>query len=74
MLSIAEPLRVAAQEMLWFEQILNGKRVFRRELVTTTTCAQPMWGFYHSQAQNILLSYASVCGAEVRRPAYVANC
>ena len=68
-LGVAEPLRSVAQEMLYFEQILNGQHAFRRELASTTMCGQPMWGFYHPKAQDILLSYAAACGAEVLRPA-----
>ncbi|MGE5110520.1 MAG: FAD-dependent oxidoreductase [Acidobacteriaceae bacterium] len=68
-LGIAEPLRSATQEMFHFEQILNGQHAFRRELVPTTMCAQPMWSFYHPKAQDILISYAAACGAEILRPA-----
>lgn len=68
-LGVAEPLRSTAQEMCWFAQILNGQLAFRRELTTTTMCAQPMWSFYHPQAQDVLLAHAVKCGAEVLRPA-----
>lgn len=68
-LGIAEPLRTVAQEMLWFEQIMNGQHAFRRELRPTTMCGQPMWSFYHPDAQDVLLAHAARCGAEILRPA-----
>lgn len=67
-LGVAEPLRSAVQEMPWFAQILNGQLAFRRELTTTTMCAQPMWSFYHPEAQDVLLAHAAECGAEILRP------
>jgi menaquinone-9 beta-reductase len=68
-LGIAELLQGTFSELLWFDQILNGELAFHRELVATTIPAQPMWGFYHPQVQEILLSHASTCGAEVLRGA-----
>src|SRR5690242_10805065 len=68
-LGFAELLRPAAAELLRFDQIVNGELAFCRDLVATTMPAQPMWGFYHAECQEILLSHAAACGAEVLRGA-----
>jgi hypothetical protein len=48
---------------------LNGELAFHRDLKATTMQGEPMWGFYHPQAQEVLLSRAAACGAEVLRAA-----
>ena len=68
-LGIAELLQDSVAELRWFDQILNGELAFHRDMAATTMVAQPMWGFYHPQAQEILLSHATACGAEVLRGA-----
>ena len=69
MLGIAKVLQGSVAELRWFDQILNGKHAFHRDLVATTMPAQPMWGFYHPQVQEVLLAHAAACGAEVLRAA-----
>jgi 2-polyprenyl-6-methoxyphenol hydroxylase-like FAD-dependent oxidoreductase len=66
-LGIAELLRPYAAELRWFEQIVNGQHTIKRDLMATTLCATAMWGFYHPEAQEILLAAAATAGAEVRR-------
>jgi 2-polyprenyl-6-methoxyphenol hydroxylase-like FAD-dependent oxidoreductase len=68
-LGIAETLRETTAELLCFDQILNGQLAFHRDLKATTIPAQPMWGFYHPKAQEVLLAHAAACGAEVLRAA-----
>jgi 2-polyprenyl-6-methoxyphenol hydroxylase-like FAD-dependent oxidoreductase len=68
-LGIAEILKETTAELLWFDQILNGELAFHRDLKATTMQGEPMWGFYHPQAQEVLLSRAAACGAEVLRAA-----
>jgi len=70
-LGIFETLQPAVAELRWFEQSINGERAFRRDLVTTTMPAEPMWGMYHPEMQEKLLTKASAAGAEVRRGATV---
>jgi 2-polyprenyl-6-methoxyphenol hydroxylase-like FAD-dependent oxidoreductase len=66
-LGVAEVLQGAASALRWFEQSMNGQIAFRRDLMATTMCGEPMWGMYHPDMQNKLLEWASVAGAEVRR-------
>lgn len=66
-LGIAEALSACAAQLRWLDQIINGERAVRRDLVATTMPGEAMWGFYHPQAQDILLAQAAVAGAEVRR-------
>lgn len=70
-LGIAEVLRQGAAELRWLDQIINGERAMKRDLMTTTLCAESMWGFYHPEAQEGLLAHAAAVGAEVRRGAAV---
>ncbi len=66
-LGVAEALGAAATELRWFEQSINGERAFRRDLVATTIPAEAMWGIYHPDMQEKLLTLAAAAGAEVRR-------
>lgn len=68
-LGIADVLQPSAAPLRWFDQILNGKLAFHRDLPVTNLSSQPMWGIYHPKAQEILLTYAEKCGAQVRRGA-----
>lgn len=68
-LGVADILRGISSQMHSFDQWLNGIHVFRRDLVATTLSAQPMLGFYHPQAQELLLGAAETAGACVRRGA-----
>jgi len=70
-LGVAHLLRSCAAELRWFDQIINGQRVMRRDLVDTTMAREAMWGFYHPEAQEILLKQAQESGAEIRRGAAV---
>jgi 2-polyprenyl-6-methoxyphenol hydroxylase-like FAD-dependent oxidoreductase len=66
-LGAAQVLHEGAAELRWFDQIINGERVMRRDLTITTIPAEPMWGFFHPEAQERLLTWAATSGAEVRR-------
>ncbi len=66
-LGVAQFLGLAAAELRWFEQSINGERAFRRDLVATTIPAEAMWGMYHPDMQEKLLTQAAASGAEVRR-------
>ena len=66
-LGVAQALELAAAELRWFEQSINGQRAFRRDLVATTIPAEAMWGMYHPSMQEMLLKLAVAAGAEVRR-------
>jgi menaquinone-9 beta-reductase len=70
-LGIAKVLQQGAAELRWFDQIMNGQHVMRRDLVNTTMCGESMWGFYHPEAQEKLLAHAAAAGVEVRRGAAV---
>jgi 2-polyprenyl-6-methoxyphenol hydroxylase-like FAD-dependent oxidoreductase len=67
LLGVADILEPISQQMLWFAQLINGTLAFRRDLVETTMCREPIWGFYHPEAQESLLTAAADAGAEVRR-------
>ena len=66
-LGVAQCLGSDASELRWFEQSINGERAFRRDLVATTMPAEAMWGMYHPDMQEKLLTLAGTAGAEVRR-------
>jgi 2-polyprenyl-6-methoxyphenol hydroxylase-like FAD-dependent oxidoreductase len=66
-LGVGETLGPAAAELRWFEQSINGERAFRRDLVATTIPGEAMWGIYHPDMQEKLLTQAAAAGAEVRR-------
>ena len=66
-LGVAETLESTAAELRWFEQSINGERAFRRDLVATTIPGEPMWGMYHPDMQEKLLTQAAASGAEVCR-------
>lgn len=68
-LGLAEVLQPSAAPLRWFDQILNGQLAFHRDLPVTNLSGQPMWGFYHPEAQEVLLQHAEKCGAKVRRGA-----
>jgi 2-polyprenyl-6-methoxyphenol hydroxylase-like FAD-dependent oxidoreductase len=70
-LGIAQALGQSAAELRWVDQIINGERAFRRDFMTTTIPAEPMWGLYHAEMQEKLLTHAATAGAEVRRGATV---
>lgn len=70
-LGIAQALGQGAAELRWVDQIINGERAFRRDFITTTIPAEPMWGLYHPEMQEKLLTHAAAAAAEVRRGATV---
>ena len=70
-LGVAETLEPAAAALRWFEQSIDGERAFRRDLMATTMSGQPMWGIYHPDMQEKLLTQAAASGADVRRGATV---
>ncbi len=69
LLGVADLLRPISQVMLWFAQFMNGTPAPRRNIIETTACSEGMWGFYHPQAQELLLSAAAQAGAQIRRGA-----
>ena len=66
-LGIDKVLGAAAAELRWFEQSINGEHAFRRDLPATTLCGESMWGIYHPEMQEKLLTQAAEAGAKVRR-------
>lgn len=68
-LGVAEVLQGCANEMKWVQLSLNGQLAMKRDLHATTPQGAGMWGFYHPQVQEALLSAAKASGAEVRRGA-----
>src|SRR5260221_2957994 len=58
-LGVAQLLQPLAAELRWFDQIVNGQHTMKRDLIATTLCATAMWGFYHPEAQEILLAAAA---------------
>ncbi|HYL62292.1 MAG TPA: NAD(P)/FAD-dependent oxidoreductase [Candidatus Methylomirabilis sp.] len=72
-LGVAETLRACANEMKWADMIINGQHAMKRDFTVTTPQASGMWGFYHPQAQELLLEMAMAAGAEIRRGATVQH-
>jgi 2-polyprenyl-6-methoxyphenol hydroxylase-like FAD-dependent oxidoreductase len=72
-LGVAELLQPRSAELRWFDQIVNGQHVMKRDFVATTPHGTGMWAFYHPEAQEILLAAAAAAGAEVRRGATVRH-
>jgi len=70
-LGVAHLFEPCSTELRWFQQILNGELAMKRDLVSTTSVAEPMWGFFHPEAQEKLLAHAAATGADVRRGASV---
>ena len=70
-LGVADILRNCAQELRWVQLSINGQIAMKRDLLATTPQSAGMWGFYHPQAQQALLTAAANAGAEVRRGATV---
>jgi 2-polyprenyl-6-methoxyphenol hydroxylase-like FAD-dependent oxidoreductase len=66
-LGVADALATCSAEMRWFDQFINGERTMHRDIPPTTIQGENMWGFYHPEAQEILLADAAAKGAEVRR-------
>jgi 2-polyprenyl-6-methoxyphenol hydroxylase-like FAD-dependent oxidoreductase len=66
-LGVAQVLSKGAAELRFFDQIINGERAMRRDLTATTMSGEPIWGFYHPEAQEKLLAHAAAAGVEVRR-------
>lgn len=66
-LGIAQVMEEGSAKLRWFDQIINGERVMRRDLVATTLSVEPIWGFFHPEAQERLLTRAAASGADVRR-------
>ena len=62
LLGIADVLHPISQEIRWFAQFMNGTPAFRRDLAQTTMHSECMWGFYHPEAQELLLSAAAEAG------------
>ena len=72
-LGIVDALRSCANEMRWVDQSINGQHGPMRDFLATTPQAAGMWGFYHPQAQEVLLRVAVDAGAHVRRGATVTH-
>lgn len=66
-LGVAQVLSERAAELRFFDQIINGERAVRRDLIVTSMSGEPIWGFYHPETQERLLAHASAAGVEVRR-------
>ena len=70
-LGVAQVLAPNAAELRYVNQIINGELAFRRDFMTTTLPREPMWGLYHPEMQEKLLTHAAAADAEVRRGATV---
>jgi 2-polyprenyl-6-methoxyphenol hydroxylase-like FAD-dependent oxidoreductase len=58
-------------EVRWWDTYLRTDRIDRRDFPGTTPHHSPLFGFYHPEMQEVLLTAATQAGAEVRRGASV---
>jgi menaquinone-9 beta-reductase len=71
-LGIYELLReTCGVEVRWWDTYLNSELIDHRDFPATTPHHSPLFGFYHPEMQEVLLSAAARAGAEVRRGANV---
>ena len=73
-LGIYELLRTTCgQEVRWWDIYLGSQLMAHRDFFTTTPHQSPLFGFYHPDMQEVLLTAAADAGAEVWRGAQVHN-
>ena len=71
-LGIYERLReTCGVEVRWWDTYLRADRIDHRDFPATTPHHSPLFGFYHPEMQEVLLTAATQAGAEVRRGASV---
>lgn len=71
-LGIYELLReTCGVEVRWWDTYLHSELIDHRDFPATTPHHSPLFGFYHPEMQEVLLSAAAKAGAEVRRGASV---
>ncbi|HEY5868744.1 MAG TPA: FAD-dependent monooxygenase, partial [Candidatus Tectomicrobia bacterium] len=71
-LGIYERLReTCGIEVRWWDTYLRADRIDHRDFPATTPHHSPLFGFYHPEMQEVLLTAATQAGAEVRRGASV---
>ena len=67
-LGIDERLReTCGVEVRWWDTYLRADRIDHRDFPATTPHHSPLFGFYHPEMQEVLLTAATQAGAEVRR-------
>ena len=73
-LGIYELLRnTCGLEVRWWDIYLGSQLMAHRDFIATTPHQSPLFGFYHPDMQEVLLSAAAETGAEVWRGAHVRN-
>jgi 2-polyprenyl-6-methoxyphenol hydroxylase-like FAD-dependent oxidoreductase len=73
-LGIYELLRnTCGLEVRWWDIYLGSQLMAHRDFLTTTPHQSPLFGFYHPDMQEVLLTAAADAGAEVWRGAHVRN-
>jgi 2-polyprenyl-6-methoxyphenol hydroxylase-like FAD-dependent oxidoreductase len=71
-LGIYERLReTCGVEVRWWDTYLRADQIDHRDFPATTPHHSPLFGFYHPEMQEVLLTAATQAGAEVRRGASV---
>ena len=67
-LGIYERLReTCGVEVRWWDTYLRADQIDHRDFPATTPHHSPLFGFYHPEMQEVLLTAATQAGAEVRR-------
>ncbi len=71
-LGLYELLRnTCGQEVRWWDIYLGSQLLAHRDFIATTPHQSPLFGFYHPDMQEVLLTAAAEAGAEVWRGAQV---
>jgi 2-polyprenyl-6-methoxyphenol hydroxylase-like FAD-dependent oxidoreductase len=71
-LGIYERLReTCGVEVRWWDTYLRADQIDHRDFPATTPHHSPLFGFYHPEMQEVLLTATTQAGAEVRRGASV---
>jgi 2-polyprenyl-6-methoxyphenol hydroxylase-like FAD-dependent oxidoreductase len=64
-------LRPLSNPLRWWDFLVRGQRVFRRDIATASGSGNCLLSFYHPRMQQTVLDAAERAGAEIRRGAAV---
>jgi 2-polyprenyl-6-methoxyphenol hydroxylase-like FAD-dependent oxidoreductase len=70
-LGLLECLRPLSNPLRWWDFLVSGERVFRRDIAKAGGSGHCLLSFYHPRMQQALLDAAERAGAEIRREAAV---
>jgi 2-polyprenyl-6-methoxyphenol hydroxylase-like FAD-dependent oxidoreductase len=70
-LGLLEHLRPLSNPLRWWDFLVRGQRVFRRDIAEASGSGNCLLSFYHPRMQQTVLDAARGAGAEIRRGAAV---